>query len=309
MAEVTTLVSWDALQDLGKIPGSDWMCPVGSLDALGAIARDGRPITDETIKEYAQGRQQHLEAVKFPEGYRAVKVIESETGRVLTGEGATYRYAGLTNCNCGAIHDTPAVTSVLSERPIDISEGREITSVYNFHDGTQTVTTPKEVGKSEPDYISRLRTTANITPQSRSLYVAMEGSVGPIGNTQARLEIRQNNLKIMGELVMFASDGWGNTGQLNLGLDKDGQVEKLSVYKRGFLEALGVNAGDFESSPSSNWVEIVDSRQQALVLGAMAEALGFGTWQGLDLRSTASGLYAAMGRRNLDLTSVLVPRS
>ncbi len=40
---------------------------------------------------------------------------------------------------------------------------------------------------------------------------------------------------------------------------------------------------------------------------AAVEAIGLGgSWEGLDLRRTASGLYAAMGQRNLDPAALLV---
>lgn len=307
MSEPASLVSWDSHEERGKILGSDWVCPTGSLDELGAFERDGGVVTDEVIQDLADGRPQHLELIEFPEGYKAVKVVDSETGDVLTGERHTSRYAGIISCNCGALHDIPAVTSVISQNAFPIGEGVEVASVYNSSGGTQTVLKPVEVDRSEPDYLDRLRTATHITPQANKLFMAAEGQVGAIEGGHAILNVQEKDSNIESKLMILVGSGSENTGQLNLDLGADGQVEKVAVFKSGLLEALGVSVS-CELDSRSHWGEIVDPKQRAIVLDAAAEAIGFDErWHGIDLKLTASGLYAAMGKRNPDPASLLVP--
>lgn len=306
MREVSTLVSWDSPEDLGKIPGSEWVCPVGRVDRLGAIENSGGTVTDELIREHAKGRPQHLSLIQFPEGYHAAMIIDSETGEQLADTRASYRYDGLISCDCGAIHNTPAVTAVLSGRSIDLPDDRQVAGLYNANDGSQTVVHPTKVSESEPDYISRLRTAVHVTPQSNRLYITTEGKVESIDNCYAQLDIQERDSKIEGKLLLWVSDDW-NTGQVNIVLDPNGRTKELKLHELGFLKVLGVGVdSEFDHN---GWAEVTDPKQQDRILDATAEALGFEAWQGLDLRLTASGLYAALGRRNLDPASILVPRS
>lgn len=311
MSEVASLVSWDQAVEQGKIPGSDWVRPTAPLGTIGKFERSGGIVTDEVITELAGGHPQHLEMTAYPEGYQAVKIVDSETGRVMTESRHASSYGGLISCNCGAFHNVPSFNSVLSGRDISLTDGRVLSSVNIFGRGTESVIQPAAVSEFEPDYIPRIRTGAHVNPSARNLDVYTEGRMAAIEGGHVKLDVREKDAtKVGAKLTAWVSSTWDTLGQINLELDATGQVERLMVCKDGFLKILGVRIDLGLKADNGYWGEIVDPKQQALVLDATAEAFGFGEkWKGLDLKLTASGLYAAMGQRNFDPSTILVPQS
>lgn len=309
MSEVRDLVSWNEAEELGKIEGTDWVCPVGSIDTLGDVHRLGGEITDEDITVLANGRDQHLAVTQFPEGYKAVKIINSETGAVLTDYDAAYRYFGLYSCACGNSCGA-AVASVMTGRRLPLDDDHELSNLTNPAQGTQSLISPIAVSPDDLDAARRERTYAQITPQGRELYIRTGGNLGAFERSGVDLDIRQSNDRVGAELSLSVMDEIANViGQVTMDLDQAGAVSKLMVYRAGWLEAIGMQvSSDFEFDLRTGWGKAVNERTQTRVLDATAEALGFGaSWTGLDLKMTAAGLYAAMSKRDLQVSSVLVP--
>src|SRR5206468_12016444 len=137
------------------------------------------------------------------------------------------------------------------------------------------------------------------------LFMRTEGEVDAIDG-YGTLTIQEADANATGELTVWV--GKPNvSGQINVELGADGQVTKLAAYKRDLVDRLGV-AIESNFNPNTNWVKIDDPAQQVIALNGLSEMLGLGQWRGLDLRLTASGLYAAMGHRDFDPFGALVPQ-
>lgn len=305
--EIIDLVSWNSPEHQGKIPGSDWVCPVGDLRELANAEMAGVSITDAVVQELLpESRAQHLELTRYPEGYLEVKIADSE-GRELTDARSQYQYGGLGGCTCGGNRESPTVTSVLWDRPIDLGDGKEIWSVRRDDDGLRTSIRPTQVPSAAMDHEARFRTGSDISPQGRHLAVRTEGSIRAIDQGHAQVVVLQNGAKRGGRITTWISGHNANHGAVEVGLGPTGQVRTLKVCRDGLLKAIGANV-TVDLRESDGWGEVTDPRKQSVVVDAMAEALGLeGGWRGLDLKLTASGLYTAMGRRNFDPTSALVP--
>jgi hypothetical protein len=310
-----SLAGWEQAEPLGKIEGSEWVNPVNGLQTLEDMHQLGGRITDEDVRMLADGRDQHLELFGLPEGYRYARIVDSSTGQVLTRPGDDRKYNGLSSCSCGTGHSAATFDSILNSQFIPLEGDKEITNIINLDKGTQTTVKPTEVDLHKPDYKSRSRTAARLLPDAREFHIETQAPVGTIHNANGTLTIKQDDTKTSGELVIYQTERDGHTvgGQIGLKLDGAGQIEKMQVYKSGLLRTLGIRTGAVfrgnRQATMREWATVTDPTQQQQIVEVLAEALGMDCWNGLNLRLTASGLYKAMGRRDLDLTSVLVPRS
>ena len=294
MNEVLNVVSWDKATNLGKVSGSEWVCPTGDLEAIGAIHNIGKCINDEDVRVMADGRRQHLTLIQFPEGYHAVHIIDTDTGRILTDAKHTKRYVGFATSRT-ATHCSPGTVGFLLGQPINLDGGKQITSVENLTGSVHTTLQP--IQGTTYDYSLAL-SRINISPQARELDMIVAGKIG--GLDLAMFNVRETNSKVTGTLAIPLTKG-GVRGRINLDLNAEGQAEKLTVSKSGSLQLLGLHIGTDSPSEKNDQQAVTDPDQQNLALDVAAEALGFGSWKGLDLKATAAGLYAAMGRRDIDL--------
>lgn len=309
MIETPGIVSWDSPMEQGKLPDSDWVYPLGDLDTIEGIDHSGEEITDADLRVFADGRSQHLELVRFPEGYQAARVIDSETGETVETPGRTQRYGGtVKRVERGRdSREVDVMLPVLFGRAISLGGGKELQIVDNPGFGTLSVVGPAKIKPGEPGFRNQFLTSMSINPKARELNIAAAGKARSIDSAHAKLEIRERDRKLKAELALWVGEGANNTGQLNLNLDTIGNITDLSVTKTGFLDALGVKLEpDFDDS---NWADITDHREQATVLNALAEALGMERWSGLDLPLTALSLYVAIGQSEPDPAACLVPQS
>jgi hypothetical protein len=311
-----SLAGWEQAEPLGKIEGSEWVNPTNGTQTLADVHQLGGRVTAEDVRVLADGRDQHLELFRLPEGYKYVRIVDSATGQALTGVDDDKKYSGhSSSCGCGTGHGIATTPSILDGRPVPIEGNKAITEIINLDEGTQTTVRPTAVGLHEPDYISRSRTLARFLPAAHELYINAETPVGAIDKANGKITIRQDDQKISGELLVCQnmSDGYTVGGQIGLTLNRAGQVETMQIYKSGLLRTLGVRPGSVftgnKQATMSEWANVTDPAQQQQIAEALAEALGMDDWNGLDLRLTASGLYKTMGQRNFDFTSALVLRS
>lgn len=294
MNEALHVVSWDEATNLGKVPGSEWVCPTGDLGAIGAIHNVGKHIIDEDVRIMADGRWQHLTLLQFPEGYHAVHIIDTETGRILTDAKRTKRYVGFVTART-ATHCSPGTVSFLLGRPINLDDGKQITSVEHLTGGVHTTLQPAQ--GTTYDYSLAL-SRVSLSPQARELDMLVAGKIG--GLDLAMFHVRETNSKVTGTLVIPLTKG-GARGRINLDLNAEGQAEKLTVSRSGSLRLLGLHISTDPHSEKNDQQAVTDPDQQSLALDVAAEALGFDSWKGLDLKATAAGLYAAIGQRDIDL--------
>jgi hypothetical protein len=293
------IVSWGQAELIGPVPGSGWLCPKIDVDQLVAVHKLGGTVTPEDVRYLADGRDQHLNLYHYPEGEEYVEIVDTETGAVLTDPKDLNQY--LTNrpmSNYGTINAFSGVR-------LPISGARDIVHVINYQEGTQTAIQPAEVPGD--DYLPRLRTIMRITPAIRQLMMHGESYTDIIDGGMVTLAITQKGATVKGGLRIDQHVS-GNSlagGHLSINLDAGGQARELWVCNLGLLRIIGVQ--DASRMYFDETIPVEDSTVQRGILNPLAEVLGMPEWNGLDLRLTASGLYAAMAAKSYDLTKILVP--
>ncbi len=306
MSETVRLATWNEVESLGKIPDSEWVCQTPDSKALEVIHELGGNAPDTEVLRTADDRNHHLEMIRFPEGYEAVRIINSEKDQPPTDSSTAYRYGGTFTSNCRRLYG-PCAIPVPNGSPIPLESGREITSVRNFEWGTQSIIKPT-VDKNDSDDIHRLNTGVVITPESKGLIVAAEGTIRAIPDAHMTIDMQEENGSLATEIAAYISGPFDKAGHVKLELDENGGLNRFRLYRLGFLKAIGFDTSGIEITPQTGWVTL-DESQQARIVDATAEALGMERWSGLDLRLTASGLYAAMGQGNFDPSTLLIPRT
>lgn len=299
------LVSWDEVQNMGRIPGSDWVCPNGrkTLRSLGLLDAAGVEIDDELIL-LCGGQRQHLELLQFPEGFQAAQIVNSETEAVLTEERSATRYFGLHNC--ATVKNEPRETSAVGgSRHIPFGSDRQISLIENmveFH-ATRTVIRP------DPD---NRCFELSIIPGIQAMGLRANGrlpifdSENTVGSCEVNAADKSNAVRGRVEFsISSQAMGWCE-GSIKLVLDRFGQAGTMEVDRPKILAAIGLSASDV-TVHERNVVEISDEGERTAVLDALANKLGYPRWSGYDLRSTATNLYAAFGDVDLTVANALVP--
>jgi hypothetical protein len=307
--EVEHLVSWDAGENLGKIKGSEWICPSEEcLEDVGYLVAMREQITDQDLLE-SGGRKHHLELLKFPEGYHAALVIDSKTGDEQTGIFSACRVGGV--CRCGVAHEPGVTVPVLAGHPLPLEGGRELSEVFNLGTETRSTITSTAIRYAELGYPYG-RLAVCIIPQSRWLEAVMEGNTEVLPDTYVRIQLTEGDDGIKAGLHVLSKSEfgtiWDRDVQAIFKLDARGRVTSLCDYKDGLFELLGVRVEREAMSgyQFNGWADVTDQRQQQKALTAAAEALGSEQGERLDLYLTASGLYAAMEKRSFDPAASLV---
>jgi len=294
------LVTWDAPHSMGKILGSDWDCPTNFFELRVDARASG--VSDRELLPDVVDRRQHLEMDEYPEGYPAVRIVDSNTGKNLRDVDANYGYARTRR------DDGILVVPILEDRPIPAMDGRDITEAYNHAGrGTTTVVRPHSAEpQSEP-----WRRYLDIAPQKRLIEVRADGDLKSVEGAKLSVSAAQEHGHTTGHLDFWLNPEGDSTGELAVQLYGSGRVNRVWCRGRGFLKALGVNTEnlDLYFSHDDEYEPVMNAKDRRLILGAAAEALGLDRWRQLDLRLTASGLYKVLGQPDLDPSTALVSRA
>lgn len=275
---VESLVTWREPTEIGMLAGSEWVIP--SLEG-----------------DYPGLRPRHLEAVRYLEGYIAAYAVDSVTGEKRTDPEHSYRFSGMYGRG-DLFRYVPSFTVTQTQPPIDIGDGKQIRSVRNHDFVTETHIEPADAG--------RPFTRVIITPERKMLFVEGEGKIGKRG--YGFLNCQQGNVgpEPRASLVVgMARDGSKGRERLCADLDANGQLRNLRTRK-GMLKKLGFRKLAKQFDFEYDWTSISDRSQQTDIMNSVAEMLGMDEWRGLDLRLSAAGLYANLGKPDLDIAKVLV---
>jgi hypothetical protein len=211
------LVSWEQSQNLGEIPGTAWTCPIEGAAALGVFEIDGGTVTEEVVVALAGGRRQHLELLRYPEGYWAAIIVDSETGESTNDSSRDTRYAGLAARPYGLTPGTPTLEDAFPRRQLDIGlgEGPRLVSVSNALGETATTIYP--LGSRDPAPPHQ-PTSMRIIPGERHLRISTAGEVGILAGGYGTLMLRENSSGVVGKLNVGIPDitGDGSRGQLTV---------------------------------------------------------------------------------------------
>ncbi len=302
--ETTGLVSCDDAENLGLIPGSSWICPVGesSLEEIGKHDANDYELTDELLLSHG-GRRQNLVRLRFPEGLEAVQIVDTETGEVLTGSRFDRVYFGNFTCEACGYFEVPMPTSAIGGkiRP-EISNGKKIVLVENSGGSTLTV-----IAANPSNGVNKV----SINPIKNYLHIRSFGKFPELDGdeTQGRFGLhiieKDSATSCSLEVSVASTRTKYYIGSVTLNLGQSGQLVSMGVDRPKIVTALGISRGDVQAD-ARNEIRLDDTAQQAFVLDAVVAKLGMPKWSGLDLRQTASTMYAQMGGEFPTLTEVLV---
>jgi hypothetical protein len=287
MPDIESLVTWHEPTSLGDFPG----------EGRAILFGDNRPVP---------GRPSRLEAVQYPEGYIAIRAVDILTGEALGDP--TYSDSASAPERGSDQESRYPIPKIRRLYPaVDIGDDRQITALRYHNDYTiQTDVTPAQ---------SRLFTRAFITPHKKTLFVEGKGGAGDNRRAFGHLQIQQGNVgpEMRGCIVVGIGSGKRRmeTSRVCADLDTQGQLssERPIRAQRRVLQKLGLKrlASRLTYPEGADWTEISDKTQQIDVMDAVAKLLGMDKWRGLDLRLSAAGLYAALGKSNLNIADVIVP--
>lgn len=304
MSATESLINWDGARNLGKIPGSEWLCPTAEdLSSLGAVHRMSGSVTEDDIRIFADGRDQYYRLKQYPEGQYAVDIIDAETEGIRTGSRYEVMYKGLGSCSCGESFEGPTVVHRTFDESFPLPDGREIALVASLHGMTTVIKPTNGTGPEKTE----------IVPERRSFTMKKMGGVGPLDRATMWLTFNQTGGRVGAELQLSQLTGldceaW-KTSSVTLKLNGSGQPTEVSINKKQLLDSLGValKAGIYEEA--DGYTKIRDPAEIAKVTNGIATVLGMHNWTGIDLRRTAANIYASMGKPDFDMATSLVPRS
>ncbi len=133
-----------------------WMSSDGAnIDAAGAYEKEckvaGVPADPDKLAEILGGAMVHYRMSTLKNGLKYVGIFRDADGTQIYSDTA---YHGLISCNCGAIHDSPAVSTPDHVRGTDIGDGFHLSMTVSGHSsgyGSTSTCAEKEytVGNSE----------------------------------------------------------------------------------------------------------------------------------------------------------------
>jgi len=293
------LVSWEAAEPLGKVPGSDWLCPQYGVESL-EMAHAWGPVTDADVQLLAAGRAQHLMLYRYPEGQHYVEAVDSDTGKVLTHPDDLQRYDSLERSTFRYVN------AFSSTYPLPLGVGYELRGVEGYGDeGVRTTVQGAQVPESQPDCLYRRRSRMRVLPAAHKLDIEAHSASNVLPDAIAMLKISQTMCDAQAVLrIERLDDAHTLYGGLRLCMDTSGQAVRVGVHGCYRGEPLGLP--DVGAGAAGEMQYIDDTVMRGRILDAFARAVGFDRWRGLDLRMTASGLYQAMAARDYSVTNVLV---
>lgn len=117
-------VDYQAIREVLDLPVS-WTSSHGrKLDQAAAYEREckGKGLTPDrkVIDHLVAGPRVHLQETILANGLRYVTIHDDNNGQMIFDE---HEYHGLLSCNCGAIHDKPAVGSAKAIQGADLGDG------------------------------------------------------------------------------------------------------------------------------------------------------------------------------------------
>lgn len=316
----TRLVTWDAPENLGKVPESDWICPVGDVTMLSLYEMLGGEVDDDAIRRWADGRPQHLELLQYPEGYHALQVVDSESGQVLQDGAASREYSSyqqyIEDCNVrSGFYTEPGTRFIIAPelggQQLNLDEGRRMT-LFSISRGTSYIAVhSRPFSTKESDAETRLRGSLILWPQTKSMTLSSYGKAGDFEGEVTIMIAEGRGLSATGMIQIEANDPESRHETIMLSLDGHGQVTAVDADSRStkILRKFGADPSTISWSPTGNG-RITNPDDQQRVAGNVAEIFALGqTWEGIDLRLTAAGLYAMFGQDRPDLNQIIVPQS
>lgn len=272
------IVSWHKPADLGKIPGSDWVClsditPKQNEDLL---RQHPEGLDDQQLRDLG-GRAQYLRLSQYPEGFHSVHIIDAESGEERMGPEYTRRHDGTP--------DPISLTLGKLKTPIALATGGLVRYVSSQPEsGTETVI------RSSPDLDSFI--ALGITPRKRRLAITAMGQVGDSQDSIATLSIAQRDSHMWAKLFLLRKGG----KDLDVALDRHGKITSLHVSNNMAINRwLGDETIHYDRSTDRD--EISRPSDRAKVVNQLAKELGMDKWSDIDLKRTASRMYRAMGQR------------
>lgn len=282
------LVSWGNTET-SKVPGSEWMCPGTNVTKLVALERAGKTVTDEDIATLAKGHPQHLQLIQYPQGYSALRVVDSRTGKPTYHTEHSYWYRGKGECQSGP------------KQPVTIGRNRLIDHMHNDGKGTWSRTRPAGANEMSPE--------ALICPEERALDLRAELGIKALRAGSCILELREEGGHSHATLTVRGNKNRHRVDELTMYVESDGETtisaEKGNYTWLGGEAKAAIDSIDLYATQGA----INDPEKQTLVLQGLAKLFGLNKWQrGLDLPRTASRLYSELGGKNLETSSILIPR-
>jgi hypothetical protein len=135
------VVKVEELRDRSWISASD-----SNIEAAGEFERErkakGETATQEELERVLGGSKVHLRQTTLPSGLIFVTIHKTEDGTEIFD---AHTYHGLISCNCGAIHDAPAVSqpSIIEGTPL--GDGFNLYYVLSSANSHRTSSTVKKI--------------------------------------------------------------------------------------------------------------------------------------------------------------------
>jgi len=291
IAERPSLVTWDEVVT-GEMIGEPWVCPTEGLGRINTMLEgdgiDPEAITDQFLMEHAGGRRQRLRLMMFPrEGYHALEIVDTDTGAVVADQVAHQRYGGVrdTGDRFFAV-PVPVVDRESETKSLPLDEYREVCGVANKKGCT--ITSIRKVSQDPAAGPSMF-----IIPD-RELFIQASGPLGAQPDVDLSVTIQEASDRPPMATILLTSGG----DFLTLVLDERGYVTHLDTPGGRLLGILGIELG--VDPDASSGCTVTDSEQRQDISKELAKTLGHEGGKRLDLRLTASGLYAAMSKPSTD---------
>ncbi|MEK7092110.1 MAG: hypothetical protein AAB907_00635 [Patescibacteria group bacterium] len=120
-------IPWGTIKEREILPERNWFAPQGKLDAVGQYEEEmkakGQKSDPNEVLKLSNARKMQLERVELSNGLRYAVIRDTETGEEAFND---HEYHGLTSCGCGAIHDSPSVTSAHIIRGTELGNGHTL---------------------------------------------------------------------------------------------------------------------------------------------------------------------------------------
>jgi hypothetical protein len=286
------IISWEEPVNLGKLPDSEWICPLGDLTTIGDLALAGEVIRDEDIQMLAEGRPQHLNLIRYPEGYETVEVVDSATGKVLNEEGMTKKYIGLDDSQDDI--PKPLAMPVFFRDWLPMN-GRYLRPLAHYEESGlgSTIGAGQLDDETSEAYMFTSLSAAHVQAAPRHFRLDSYGALPKIPDGEAALHVYDHGGQASGVLTIASRNLWREIGEFNLRLDGEGRIEQVEVRRPNILKLLSIETP--VTFDKYNQRAIVDKpADKASLLSEIADRIGLGEWGDIDLSATAQRLYAAM---------------
>ena len=116
-----------------------WISSQGAnIDAAGKYENEmkaaGQPVDQDKLVEVLGGDKVHYRLTTLENGLKFVDIVRDTDGEQIYSD---TEYHGLISCNCGAIHDSPAVSTPDHVRGTDIGDGFQLNMTVSGHSDTK----------------------------------------------------------------------------------------------------------------------------------------------------------------------------